>query len=194
VETDDQLLAAYRAGDVEALERLVVRHQRSLFGYVLQMTEGRDDPEDIFQEVWLRVIRKAASYRRGNFGGWLMRIARNLVIDRARRRRPDRSLDEEDPQGRPLRDTLPAAGTGAGAELAAAETGRRIEAALRQLPPVQREVFVMRTQMDLPFREIARIQNVSINTALARMQYALRKLRPLLAEEYEGVAGGAQPS
>ena len=67
------------------------------------------------------------------------------------------------------------------------ETGVEIAQAVRQLPPEQREVFIMRVQGDLPFKEIARVQKVSINTALARMQYALSKLRDLLAEEYDRV-------
>ena len=69
------------------------------------------------------------------------------------------------------------------------DLGRRIEAAIRTLPPEQREVFVLRTQGNVSFKEIAKTQGISINTALARMQYAMQKLRKLLREDYARVRG-----
>jgi RNA polymerase sigma-70 factor (ECF subfamily) len=148
------------------------------------MTEGRDDADDIFQEVWLKAIRKLDSYRHGNFGGWLVRIARNVVIDRARKRKPDLSLDMENEYGTPHRENLAGKEALPSAKIEAGELGASIAAAVAALPDAQKEVFLMRVRMDLPFKEIARIQHTSINTALARMQYALAKLRPLLSEEY----------
>jgi RNA polymerase sigma-70 factor, ECF subfamily len=190
-EKDAQLLARYREGDIPALEELVGRYQRPLFGYILQVTSRRDDPDDVFQEVWIRVIRHAGSYRPGNFLGWLVRIAHNLVVDRARRRKPDLSLDQEDEFGRTLESTTPSSDRGALRQVVADNLGRRIEQALAVLPAEQKEVFVMRTQAQLSFKEIARIQRVSINTALARMQYALKKLRKVLRSDYEGLDGRA---
>ena len=183
--SDGDLIAQYRGGDIDALEALVLRHRRSLYGYIFNMTGNAQDADEIFQEVWFRAIRSIARYRQQNFGGWLMRIARNLVVDRARRRKPTVSLDREPTDGSSLHQVLPDGGPDASKELADNEVGRAIAEAATQLPIEQREVFLMRVQAQLPFKEIARIQNVSINTALARMQYALARLRPMLKGHYE---------
>ena len=183
-ERDSELLDRYRGGDVAALERLVRKHQHMLYGYIVNMTEGRDDADDIFQEVWFRAIRRLDGYRHRNFPGWLVRIAHNVVIDRARRRKPEVSLDEENANGFSLADVLSADGPEPSAGLDAGPLGERIAGAVATLPRDQREVFLMRVQANLPFKAIARAQRVSINTALARMQYALAKLRPLLKTAY----------
>jgi RNA polymerase sigma-70 factor, ECF subfamily len=185
--TDWGLLTRYKRGDVDALERLVERYRRPLYGFILNMTEGREDADEIFQEVWFRAIRKIGLYRRKNFCGWLMRIAHNLVIDRARRRKPDRSLDEEREDGGSLASVLPSGERGPTDNVQATDIGRAIAQAVETLPAEQKAVFLMRVKAELPFKEIAKIQGVSINTALARMQYALAKLRPLLKREYEAL-------
>ncbi len=184
---DRRMIEQYRRGDVEALSALVEKYRRPLFGFILNMTEGQGDAEDIFQETWFRAIRKLNVYRQKNLLGWLVRIARNLVIDRYRRTRPGVSLDasREDSSG-PLHELVdPAPGpTDRAITSDAMETVRR---AIDGLPMEQREVFVMRMQTGLSFKEIAKTQGVSINTALARMQYALAKLRPLLQNEYDNM-------
>lgn len=185
-ETDDQLLRRYRRGDLEALEELIERYRRPLFAYLLKTTEGRGDVDELFQEVWLRVIRKVALYKPRNFFGWLIRIAHNLVIDRVRKRKPELSLDVETGDGPQTWVEQVEAGTSdAAAQTAAADLGTRIESAIDTLPPEQKEVFVLRSYVGLSFKEIAATQKVSINTALARMQYALAKLRPMLEREYD---------
>jgi RNA polymerase sigma-70 factor, ECF subfamily len=183
-ETDTQMLARYRRGDVAALELLVERYRRPLFSFILNMTAGRDDAEEIFQEVWFRVIAKFGLYRPDNFFGWLIRIARNLMIDRVRRRRDTVSLDAENAEGGTLADVLPATGLTPGREVQDRDLGAKLKRAVDGLPREQKEVFLLRVQSGLTFKEIARVQKVSINTALARMQYALDKLRPLLARDY----------
>jgi len=187
-ETDSELLKEYRSGSVDALERLVEKHRRMLYGYIVNMTGSQTDADDIFQEVWIRVIRKIASYHHRNFGGWLVRIAHNIVIDGARKRKPDVSIDREDGEGRSVAMTLVADDFEPSHLVEAGELGTRIACAVRELPEEQREVFLMRVQADLPFKEIARIQKASINTVLARMQYALGKLRPLLRDDYDALA------
>ncbi len=183
--SDQELLQRYREGDPSALGILVERYRRPLFGYILNMTGGKVDADEVFQEVWMRVIHKIDAYRHGNFHGWLVRIAHNLMIDRARRRRPEVSLDADAGEdGSSLIDVLPAGGPGPEAGLANRDLRTALGAAVGRLPDEQREVFLMRVKLELPFREIARIQGTSINTALARMQYALSKLRGLLHERY----------
>jgi len=185
--SDRELLARYRRGNVDALEILVLRYRRPLFGFLVNMTQSVEESEEVFQEVWLRVIRRLSLYRQKNFLGWLVRIARNIVIDRARRRKPQCSLDEDRGDGRPLVQKVKARGRDPRRELEAGELGGRIAQAVAGLPDNQKEVFVMRMQAGLSFKEIARTQKVSINTALARMQYALAKLRPMLREDYAGL-------
>ena len=187
--SDRQLVGQYRDGDVGALEVLVQKHRRSLFGFILNMTGSDADANDVFQETWLRAIRNVDRYQEGNFGGWIFRIARNIVIDRVRRKKPSLSLDQAPPEGRPLAETLPGKDPGPSRHAEAGDLGKALAQAVASLPEEQREVFLMRVEADLPFKEIAAIQKVSINTALARMQYALAKLRPLLKAEYEGLAG-----
>jgi RNA polymerase sigma-70 factor (ECF subfamily) len=183
---NSKLVQRYRDGDAAALGELVELHRRMLYGYIVNMVQGRDDADEIFQEVWMKVIRKIHLYRDRNFGGWLVRIARNQVIDRGRRRRPVSSLDADTSAGSPLIDLVSDPGElGAADTAAATDLGVRIQAAVAALPEEQREVFVLRTKADMPFKEIARLQKTSINTALARMQYALKKLREGLSDQYE---------
>ena len=188
---DAELLARYRRGDVGAMDTLVEKYRRPLFGYILNMTGGQDEADEIFQEAWLRVIRKLGLYRQKNFFGWLVRITRNIVIDRARRRKPVVSLDQAE-DGRSMADVLPGTDAAPSDVAMGRELEQRLAAALEMLPAEQKDVFVMRMQTNLAFKEIAKIQGVSINTALARMQYALAKLRPLFAEDYDDlrVRGG----
>lgn len=169
---------------MEALQTLVERYRRPLFGFVYNMTGSQEEAAEVFQEAWLKVIRKLDMYQEDNFGGWLMRIARNTVIDRLRRKKPEMSIDAEPEDGRSMLDVLPNPDQGPAKALEANEIGRRIQSAVSQLPAEQKEVFLMRTQGDLSFKEIAKAQKVSINTALARMQYALTKLRAALGDDY----------
>ena len=179
-------LAAYRQGEVEALGKLVEHFRRPLFGFILRMTEGREDAEEIFQEVWFRVIKNQHKYKHKSFKSWLFKIAHNLVIDRARKRRPVVDLNANSENGENVLETrVEAGGLSSAQEIDGQILGQRIATAVAQLPRDQREVFLMRSEGDLPFKEIARIQGTSINTALARMHYAVRKLRDLLSSDYE---------
>lgn len=182
---DRELVARYRRGDVAALETLVQRYKRQLFGYILNMTGNAGDADEIFQEAWLKVIRKIHLYRHKNFFGWLVRITHNVVIDKARRKKPNISLDAESDEGTSIGNMLADSGPSPRAGVGNEDLGQKIAEAVATLPDEQKEVFLLRTQAELPFKEIAKIQGTSINTALARMQYALTKLRVPLKECYD---------
>ncbi|HAL93080.1 MAG TPA: hypothetical protein DCM68_08675, partial [Verrucomicrobia bacterium] len=136
------------------------------------------EADEWFQETWVRAIQHMNIFRHKNLLSWLFRIAHNLIIDQARRKKPDVSLDE------PAAEPIPAAALSPADEAAGRDLGRHIAAAAARLPVEQREVFWLRMDAGLPFKEIARIQRCSINTALARMQYALQKLRDTLGPAY----------
>ena len=185
-------IAEYRKGKVESLAPLVEHFRRPLYGFIVRMTESVTDAEDVFQEVWLRAIRHMDSYHEKNFLSWLFRIAHNLVIDRVRRQKPVVHFPESPFTTTSTRweDRIPDTKNAApDRQIAMRDVGPRIKAAVAKLPVEQREVFLMRMEGDLPFKEIARIQKVSINTALARMQYALNKLRQELKSDYADLSG-----
>ena len=182
---DEILLQRYRDGSVAAFDALVDRHARQLFAYIRGMVGQHEEAEDLFQETWARVIRHEASFRGGTVRGWIWRIAKNAVIDRLRRHKPDDSLDRpirED--GLRLGDQIAAAGIPVPDQVAGADIGRRIAACVEKLPRAQREVFLMRTVSDLSFNEIAEILAIPLNTALGRMHYAVVRLREALADEW----------
>lgn len=190
MESDERTwLAEYRQGNADALGKLVESYRRPLFGFILRMTEGREDAEEIFQEVWFRAIRALDTYREKSFLSWLFRIAHNLVIDRARRIKPVELPRNPDGDDSPIETRMADPAPGPDIAVAGRDLGIRIAAAVAGLPVEQREVFLMRMEGDLAFKDIARIQGTSINTALARMQYALTKLRAQLGGEYAAVTG-----
>lgn len=184
-EDDARLLSAYRHGDTEALGELVEKYKRPLFSFILRFSGGREDADEVFQEVWVRAIKNMNRYRQKNLLSWLFRIAHNLMIDRGRRHKPVLSLETPvDEDGTVPAGRLAVSGLDPAEEAGGRDLGARIEAAADTLPVEQREVFWLRMEAGLSFKEIARVQKCSINTALARMQYALAKLRKKLAAEY----------
>lgn len=187
---EQRWIAEYRAGGIEALDRLIEHTRRPLYAFIAKMMNGHADSDEVFQEVWVRAMRNLDRYQNGKFLSWLFRIAHNLVIDRARKSSRLTSFDQAATEdGRPLEERL-AEARPTPAEIAISRDLQAIIAkAVGQLPPEQREVFLLRTEGDLSFKEISNIQNVSINTALARMQYAVRKLRSEL-KDYAPDAGG----
>lgn len=167
------------AQDPAAFRRLVELYQGKLFGFLVNLA-GRDAADDIFQEVWLRVLKAAPRYEaRGLGSGWIFKIARGAALnDLARRRRS---------AGEPLEDHAAADLADAGPLpmefLERAETRDKLQAALGALPLEQREIFLLREVAELSFHEISEQLGIPLGTALSRMNYALRKLRGLLREK-----------
>lgn len=180
-----QLLGEYRRGETEALGRLVELYRKPLFAFIYRMIGGANDAEEVFQEVWFRAIRSLDRYEDQRLLSWLFRIAHNLVIDRSRRAKPTIDLASGGDDGLPLEERLPSTKIGPHHEVAGHELGGRIADAVARLPEEQREVFLLRTEGDVPFKDIAKMQGTSINTALARMHYAVRKLRADLQTDYD---------
>src|ERR1700682_179564 len=183
--TDEELLAAYQQGDPGAFEGLLRRHRAPLFTFLLRMLGDREKAEDLAQETFLRIRKGAQAWEhRARFQTWLFTIARNLCVDRARRdrfRRTD-SLDAQGPDDEPpLVDSVPGREIDPARGAESARLRPLLMKALLSLPQEQREVFVLREQAGIPFREIAEILGVNENTAKSRMRYALEGLRKALA-------------
>lgn len=182
--SDEMLMARFKRGQVAAMDELVERYRMPLYSFLWRMTGNETDTQEVFQDTWVRVITKAKGFKQERFKGWLFRIAHNLVIDRVRRRHHQISLDAPvgngDEGDQTLGDRLVAEGPEPDRSVQNRDLTGDVELALRELPREQREVFLMRMESDMTFREIAETQGVSLNTALARMQYALGKMRKLL--------------
>ena len=185
---DADCIHAYLNGDADALAPLVEKYKRPLYSFILKMTEGREDADEIFQETWFRALKNVHKFKHKNFLNWLFRIAHNLVIDRARRNKKNVSMQSSmggEDGTNTLEDHLAAPGISPSEEVGGTSLGIQIDAAVQTLSPEQKEVFLLRMYGDVSFKEIAKVQKCSINTCLARMQYALAKLRSILKEEYE---------
>ena len=184
-EEDLALAADYRDnGNADAIDRLVVKYGSSLLSYLTATMRNRSDAEEVFQDTWLKAMRKIAFFRGGSFKAWLTTIARNCVIDRVRRRRPTVSLNQEvGEDGAQIIDFVedPAAQKPE-AGMVSDERGARIREAVAALPAAQREVFLLRTEQELSFAEIAEMLAIPLNTALGRMHYAVTRLRKELAD------------
>jgi len=195
--SDEQLLATYRGGDVRAFEQLLARYEKPIWSFLRRFVRDAEAAEDLLQDVFLRVVRDAqetnstanAAWRgQSKFSTWLYTIARNLCIDRARRSAVrgadsiDGPTDGEPETTTTLHERIAAPGPQTDAVVAGCEAARRIDRAIAELPDDQREVFLMREVMELPFAEIASVVGVSEPTVKSRMRYALEKLRAALAD------------
>ena len=175
---------------------MVERHQERIFGYVMGMVRDRDVANDLFQETFFRAIRAMKKERgsyapQGKWLAWVMRIARNAVFDHMRERKKWTDVETNDPQDGSFWDRLPGEPAPADEQV---DLRRRIdimEQCIERLPGEQREVLLLRHETGMTFREIAELTNVSINTALGRMRYALLNLQKMmrieLGEEAEGI-------
>jgi len=181
-ESDNELIRRYADGDNAAFDVLYERYKRPLYSYLNRLVSGRRDlADDLFQQVWLRVIAALPEYEcRQRFLSWALRIAHNLAIDSFRRQERDPAPLPEDAENLLRSDVEP------WAQIDREELTAALSAAMEQLAPELREVLALRLEK-VSFKEIADIQGCSINTALGRMHYALKNLQRMLNRtEYGG--------
>lgn len=183
--SDNELLNAYLSGNENAVTVLVNRHRRRVFDYINMMVKDRDVADDIFQETFIRVLRfvKEGRYtENGKFLSWVLRIAHNQVIDHFRQKKQQNNISEGE-AGYDLLNNKKFSDTTVEDKMVSAQIEADVRRLVDHLPPEQKEVVMMRYYMGLSFKEIAEQTEVSINTALGRMRYALINLRKLIDEK-----------
>ena len=181
--SDQQLIGQYIKGHEGSLEVLINRHKSKIFTHIVLIVRDRALAEDIFQDTFIKVIKtlRAGKYREeGKFLPWVMRIAHNLAVDYFRKsnRMPTTSGGDDFDIFDVISDTQ------ANIEdvVVEDEIHSDLRALVEELPEKQKEVLIMRHYCDMSFKDIAEETNVSINTALGRMRYALMNLRALIEE------------
>ena len=181
---DQQLIQLFVNGNSEALEELVNRHKDRIFTSIVLLVKDKSLAEDIFQDVFIRVIDtfRSGNYTdEGKFLPWALRIAHNLCVDHFRKvkRSPLVQNNNEDFD---IFETLNLSEEGVDGRIMKSQSHARVRQMLDMLPEDQREVIVMRHFANLSFKEIAEKTNCSINTALGRMRYGLINLRKMMEE------------
>lgn len=170
--------------DAGLLDQLIVRYQHRLLRYLLFLTGNREQAEDLFQEVWMRVLTRGTQFNgKSRFETWLFTIARNLVIDQ-RRKRTMSSLDELFEAGgdddRPMAFEVPDHEPGPFDRMSSVEDREQIAAALLQLDTLYREVLVLRFHEDLSLEEIAKVTRAPLSTVKSRLYRGMASIKPRL--------------
>jgi RNA polymerase sigma-70 factor (ECF subfamily) len=185
---DQVLVHNYLNGDENALAELIHRHQQKVFGYIRMLVKDSQLAEDIFQDVFVKVIHtlKSGNYNEeGKFLPWVMRIAHNMSIDHFRKAKrmpmvqPSKNQDDDFDIFRTLRIT----DDNVEDKMVKDQILVDVKKLIKELPPEQQEVLILRHYADMSFQEIADFTNVSINTALGRMRYALINLRKIIKKK-----------
>jgi len=185
VQSDRALLGQYLAGDQSAISQLIDRHSRRVRDYIRMMVKDRDLADDILQDTLIKVVRVIDEGRyvdSGKFLSWILRIAHNQVIDHFRREKQQKQLTEAD-AGYDVLGTIRFSEPTVEDRMVSDQIAADIRALIEELPPEQREVVKMRYYANLTFKEIAEATDVSVNTALGRMRYALINLRRMIQEK-----------
>lgn len=182
--SDHQLLTNYLAGDENAITDLINRHHKRILDYICMMVKDADTADDIFQETLIKVVRflKDGRYTdNGRFLSWVLRIAHNQVIDHFRQKKQQNNVSESE-AGYDLLNNKKFSEPTVEEDLVTQQIEADVRKLLDYLPQEQKDVVLMRYYMGLTFKEIADQTDVSINTALGRMRYALINLRKLIHE------------
>ena len=182
--TDNDLINLFVAGNVNALEVLVLRHKDKLYTSILFLVKDKYLAEDIFQDVFIRIIDTMRSGRyteEGKFLPWAMRIAHNLCVDHFRKVKRTPVIRTGENQD--IFEVLNFTEDSAEDKMMKKQSHSRVKDMLDQLPDDQREVIILRHYADMSFKEIASVTNCSINTALGRMRYGLINLRKMMVQK-----------
>jgi len=186
-----ELARGLKRRDPDLLDRLIEQYQYRLFRYLVHLTGNRERAEDFFQETWVRVLERGHQYEgKWKFETWLFAIARNLVIDWQRRKKPA-SLDELMEPSR--EDSAPFEPASAPEESPLAQAMQKqdesaVQASLKKLPVIYREVLLLRFQEEMQLEEIAAVTSIPLSTVKSRLY---RGIEGLKASLQHGVAGGA---
>ncbi len=183
--SDKELIGKYLIGDEESLEILIHRHKRKVFAYIMMIVKDGDLADDIFQDTFIKVINtiRSGSYKEeGKFIQWVMRIAHNLIIDHFRKSKRipvvDNNHDEFD-----IFDMVRVTDPSIEEQIITDQIHQDVRMLIEMLPSEQKEVLLMRHYYNMSFKDIAESTEVSINTALGRMRYALINLRKLIKDK-----------
>jgi RNA polymerase sigma-70 factor (ECF subfamily) len=187
---DDELIRQYQGGEESAIGELLERHKKKVFSYILNVVRDKNVAEDIFQETFFKVIKtlKNQQYNsEGKFIQWVVRIAHNLTIDYFRQNQRISTISKikkRDGKVVDVFDVIKVEDASHEDIIVKHQIRKDIRKLIDTLPQEQKEVVILRHYYDMSFKEIADMTNVSINTALGRMRYALINLRRL-AEEHQ---------
>lgn len=182
--SDQQLLSTYLSGDQSAISTLIERHSKRVLDYIRMMVKNNEIADDIYQETFIKVVRFIDDGRysdNGKFLSWVLRIAHNQVIDYFRQAKQQNNISESD-AGYDIINTKRFSEGPVEDKMVTEQIENDLRKLVDKLPEEQKEVVMMRYFGDLSFKEIAEQTNVSINTALGRMRYALINLRKMIKE------------
>lgn len=182
---DRDLISTYVNGNEKAFEVLLLRHKDKIYRFIYMKIRNRDLAQDIFQEAFVKIINtlKLGAYNEeGKFLPWAMRIAHNLVIDHFRKSSKMRMISESSSSREDFNifSVLSLDEKNAYETLAYGELETQMVGLIEHLPESQRDILIKRLYQEMSFKDIAEMENISINTALGRMRYALINLRKLI--------------
>lgn len=182
--SEKELVKAYIGGNELAIEQLILNHKDRIFSYIMSKVKDEELAEDIFQDTFIKVINtiKRGKYNdEGKFLPWVMRIAHNLIIDTYRKN--SRMTMVKGNSEFDVFDIISCPNKNVDEQMESDQLTKKVKKLIAHLPFDQKEVLMMRLYYDMSFKEISEITNVSINTALGRMRYALINLRKLAEEK-----------
>ncbi len=170
-DSDESLMERYRDGDVRAFERLYHRHKGGLLRYLVRHCHDRSVAEELFQDVWMRIVRARKRYRvQAKFTTYLYRVAHNRMVDHHRARVPD-------PDPTPVAELSAGATQTPERKVHSLREVERLQELVRALPHEQREAFLLHEEGGLSVEQIAEVTGVGKETAKSRLRYAVAKLR-----------------
>jgi RNA polymerase sigma factor (sigma-70 family) len=183
--SDYELIQRFIKGEQSCFEQLIHRHKNKVFAYISLYIRDQALAEDLFQDTFMKVIQsvRAGKYQdNGKFISWVMRIAHNLIIDHFRRIKQMNTVSNDDYES-DLFNSKKFADTTVEDDMIKRQIQLDVRKMITMLPDDQREVVILRHYAGLSFKEIAEITDVSINTALGRMRYALINMRKIMEDK-----------